>query len=203
MCLNATSAAGPLLKACEELAYSLTLTLGVEVPLFYGAAPAGSSSSGGGGGGGVLAVVSTGGPGSEQSLRLDASPLGDEAYIIEFGGPACALLVGGAPSAVGAAGSDDDCLGLSSPTGRGVLFGAYRLLSAIRRGAAEDAGALASSDGPRSPLRIWQLWDNLDGTIERGWGRHATWQQHRGAGACAGGAHFCGPCNSLPGGVHH
>ena len=35
---------------------------------------------------------------------------------------------------------------------------------------ASPASALALSDAPKAALRSWQLWDNLDGTIERGYG---------------------------------
>ena len=31
-------------------------------------------------------------------------------------------------------------------------------------------GSLAITDAPESPVRMWQMWDNLAGTIERGYG---------------------------------
>ena len=60
------------------------------------------------------------------------------------------------------------CTTLSSPTGRGALYGAFRLLMLLQRGV-ETLPTLIE-DTPRSRLRIWQGWDNVDGTIERGYG---------------------------------
>ncbi len=50
---------------------------------------------------------------------------------------------------------------IGSPTARGVLYGAFAL---IRHGFAE------STSNPAVPIRWVNQWDNLDGTIERGYG---------------------------------
>lgn len=47
----------------------------------------------------------------------------------------------------------------------GLLYGAYRLMMALRCG--ENPDGLA--DSPRYPLRMLNCWDNLDGDIERGY----------------------------------
>ncbi len=50
---------------------------------------------------------------------------------------------------------------------RGVLYGAFHLLSGMARG--EDFAALAGSESPSAPIRWVNQWDNLNGTIERGY----------------------------------
>ena len=49
---------------------------------------------------------------------------------------------------------------------RGILYGAFHVLSGIARG--ESFAALAGSESPAAPLRWVNQWDNLNGTIERG-----------------------------------
>ena len=64
-------------------------------------------------------------------------------------------------------------LNIKSNTGRGALYGAFHLINMIQR----DASTLPSSvtkinvkKEPKSRIRIWELWDNMDGTVERGYG---------------------------------
>jgi alpha-glucuronidase len=59
------------------------------------------------------------------------------------------------------------CLVIKSATDRGVLYGVFALLSAIARG--ESLGSLNRAQEPSAPLRWIDQWDNLDGTIERGY----------------------------------
>lgn len=47
----------------------------------------------------------------------------------------------------------------------GLLYGAYRLITALRCGEEPDG----LSDSPCYPLRMINCWDNLDGSIERGY----------------------------------
>src|SRR5215471_5222860 len=61
-----------------------------------------------------------------------------------------------------------DCLLIASPTERGVLYGAFALLSKIARG--DNVAALSEVQQPAIPLRWVNQWDNLDGRIERGYG---------------------------------
>jgi len=49
----------------------------------------------------------------------------------------------------------------------GILYGVFRFLSLLAQGKA--TGALDIKEEPASPLRIINHWDNLDGTIERGY----------------------------------
>ncbi|MDR0457044.1 MAG: alpha-glucuronidase [Treponema sp.] len=49
----------------------------------------------------------------------------------------------------------------------GLLYGVFRFLSLLAQGKAEDNIDL--QEEPASPLRIINHWDNLDGTVERGY----------------------------------
>lgn len=62
---------------------------------------------------------------------------------------------------------------ITSPTDRGLLYGAYHLL----RLQAEETtgGALSVSEEPAFELRILNHWDNLDGTVERGYAGRSLW----------------------------
>ncbi len=51
---------------------------------------------------------------------------------------------------------------------RGVLYGAFALLSKIARG--ESLPGLKEEQNPSAPIRWVNQWDNLDGRIERGYG---------------------------------
>ena len=64
----------------------------------------------------------------------------------------------------------DNATTISAPSAHGALHGAWHLLRLVQR---EDAtllapGAVAAS-APAAPLRVWDLWDNLDGSVERGY----------------------------------
>jgi alpha-glucuronidase len=61
---------------------------------------------------------------------------------------------------------------------RGVLYGAFALLRKIAMG--ESIGELDEQTSPHAPVRWVNHWDNLDGSIERGYGgRSIFWEnQH-------------------------
>ena len=61
-----------------------------------------------------------------------------------------------------------ECLVITATTDRGVLYGMFALLSKIARGA--PVAALDEIEQPHAPLRWVNQWDNLDGSIERGYG---------------------------------
>lgn len=77
--------------------------------------------------------------------------LGDEGFFIRTDEQ------DGAPRTVIAANSD-----------RGILYGAFALLRQLQTGTPLDEIALRES--PAIPLRMMNHWDNLDGSIERGYG---------------------------------
>ena len=60
-----------------------------------------------------------------------------------------------------------DCLLVTSPTERGVLYGVFALLRKIARG--EKLDSLNEVQQPHVLLRWVDQWDNLDGSIERGY----------------------------------
>ena len=51
---------------------------------------------------------------------------------------------------------------------RGILYGAFHLLLGMARG--ENFAAMQGPDSPAAPIRWTDEWDNLNGTIERGYG---------------------------------
>ena len=60
-----------------------------------------------------------------------------------------------------------DYLIITAKTDRGVLYGTFALLSKIARN--ESIAALNEVQQPSAPLRWVDEWDNLDGSIERGY----------------------------------
>ena len=67
---------------------------------------------------------------------------------------------------------------VASASSRGVLYGAFALLRALALG--ESIAALNVSESPYAPVRWANEWDNLDGTIERGYGgRSIFWENDR------------------------
>ena len=60
-----------------------------------------------------------------------------------------------------------DCLVVAGGSERGVLYGVFALLSKIARG--ENVASLDEVQQPYAPIRLANQWDNLDGSIERGY----------------------------------
>jgi alpha-glucuronidase len=64
---------------------------------------------------------------------------------------------------------------IAAPSDRGVLYGAFALLRTI--GLEASIADLNVRDKPYAPIRLLNHWDNLDGTIERGYaGRSIFWE---------------------------
>jgi alpha-glucuronidase len=59
------------------------------------------------------------------------------------------------------------CLIIAAPDERGVLYGAFSLLSKIAR--AQDIAEINEVQQPSASIRWVDQWDNLNGTIERGY----------------------------------
>ena len=59
------------------------------------------------------------------------------------------------------------CYIITSPNGRGVLFGVFAFLSKIAR--SENFDSFTEVQIPSNSIRMVDQWDNLDGTIERGY----------------------------------
>lgn len=60
---------------------------------------------------------------------------------------------------------------------RGVLYGAFALLRHLQRG--QPLEGLRLVDNPRYALRLLNHWDNLDGTVERGYAGGSIWNWHQ------------------------
>lgn len=56
----------------------------------------------------------------------------------------------------------------------GLLYGVYHLLRLIQTSSYNDS--LAISEQPRYDIRILNHWDNLNGTVERGYAGYSIWQ---------------------------
>lgn len=63
---------------------------------------------------------------------------------------------------------------IRSTTPVGVLYGVYDLLRRKQMG--ESLKALSIEEEPTYDLRMLNHWDNLDGTIERGYAGHSLWK---------------------------
>ncbi len=63
---------------------------------------------------------------------------------------------------------------LSSAGEKGILYGVYHLLR--RQALRENCTDFLVEQSPDFDLRILNHWDNLDGTIERGYAGHSLWQ---------------------------
>jgi len=59
------------------------------------------------------------------------------------------------------------CIIITAPNERGVLYGVFAFLSKIAR--YESVNSLADLQVPANTIRMIDQWDNLDGTIERGY----------------------------------
>jgi alpha-glucuronidase len=60
-----------------------------------------------------------------------------------------------------------DCLIVAGGSERGVLYGVFAVLSKIARG--ESFASLDEIQQPKAPIRWANQWDNLDGSVERGY----------------------------------
>jgi alpha-glucuronidase len=63
---------------------------------------------------------------------------------------------------------DTRCLVIASPDDRGVLYGVFAFLGKVAR--EQDVAQLNEVQQPSAPVRWVDQWDNLNGTIERGYG---------------------------------
>lgn len=69
---------------------------------------------------------------------------------------------------------DDKEITITSSGEHGLLYGVYHLLRLQSTGT--DTSKLNLSEKPAYHLRLLNHWDNLDGTIERGYAGHSLWQ---------------------------
>ena len=148
----------PLTKACRELSSALTKIFDKEIPQV--AVPVAGS---------VAVSLADGAKDHRKEFLLlnMSSDTSQESYRIQW--TACGGNVEQVP-----------CLRLTSPTGRGALYGAFGLISRLQRNKILNIKTVDIVDaGPRSKVRVWQLWDNMDGTVERGYGGRSVfhWEE--------------------------
>ncbi|RQO74441.1 alpha-glucuronidase [Pedobacter sp. KBW06] len=94
-------------------------------------------------------------------LRLaELSRVGNEGYLIK------SIRING-----------KSCLVIAANTDIGVLYGSYRLLSLIQTG--QSIQNISIVDHPKIQLRVLNHWDNLNGTIERGYAGYSLWDWQR------------------------
>lgn len=60
---------------------------------------------------------------------------------------------------------------------KGVLYGAFRLLQLLQQH--EPLDGLHLLDNPKMKVRVLNHWDNLDGTVERGYAGFSIWNWHQ------------------------
>jgi len=90
------------------------------------------------------------------ALRLPTAGLGTEGYLVR------AATVAGRPSLLVTGNSD-----------AGVLYGAFAAIRAQKTGG--DLAKLDLTSTPKVKLRVLNHWDNLDGSVERGYAGQSLW----------------------------
>ncbi len=109
--------------------------------------------------GGVLIGTPAGSP-AIAALNLPLQGLGDEGYLIR------SAVAGGHPVTVIAANTD-----------QGVLYGAFAFLRLVQTRQPIEGLDLASA--PKVKVRLLDHWDNLDGSVERGYAGGSIWDWRR------------------------
>lgn len=144
----AETADARLAAAVAELGAAIRGLLGTEPPVAQRLAGPGS----------VVLATPAADPGEVIPLVAgDLARLGPEGYAIRHGG------VRGVPAIV-----------VAANTGVGVLYGVFALIAAIQTGRALDGFEMQSA--PRIAHRMLDHWDNLDGSIERGYAGKSLWE---------------------------
>lgn len=158
VCSNRT-AAEPLAWACQELADGLSGMLGAHVSIV------GTSATMDGA---ISVAVEDGGNVSHAAWPPTPS---SEAFIVQPG--QCGKY---------------SCITIVGKSGPATVYGAFRLLQMVRRElplhtldnldtaaassrtrSTRSVASLPVSDEPQTPLRMWDLWDNRDRSVERGY----------------------------------
>ena len=108
---------------------------------------------------GAVLLVLSGSP-QAQALHVKTNPLGNEGFVIK------SARLGKRSFTV-----------IAANRGRGLLYGAFALLRRIQMHLPLDR--LNVSDRPQLDLRMLDHWDNLDGSIERGYAGSSIWDWRR------------------------
>jgi alpha-glucuronidase len=97
---------------------------------------------------------------AESNLQEELDKVGDEGYVI-----------------VRTPVHDKDCILIAANTDIGVLYGAFRFLQHLQTH--QSLHDLRIASAPKTRHRILNHWDNLDGTIERGYAGFSLWDWHK------------------------
>ena len=144
-----TAGSSASLQAAQaELVKGLSGLLGTTIPVVSAPTAAGAV---------VLGTPTSSTIVSGLALGSSLTAVGNEGYLVQ------ATTVGGKAAVVVAGNSD-----------LGVLHGAFALLRQLQ--CHRPLAGLALSESPKIQRRILDHWDNLDGTIERGYAGKSLWQ---------------------------
>ncbi|MFW5754066.1 MAG: alpha-glucuronidase family glycosyl hydrolase [Marinilabiliaceae bacterium] len=91
-----------------------------------------------------------------ESLAADLESCGDEGYVIRT-----------------LNNEDRNQIVITGNTEAGVLYGTFAFIRLMQTGASPDDINIVES--PKYDLRLLNHWDNLDGTVERGYAGHSIW----------------------------
>ena len=112
-------------------------------------------------GGASAIVLGDAGAASAALAAAAADELGEEGYLIQSGGEGSGRYIV-----------------LKGGSGRGLLYAVYHFLRLMGTGA--ELAALSLRELPRNPLRMIDQWDNMDGSVERGYsGRSIFYHDNR------------------------
>eukprot|EP00040_Diaphanoeca_grandis_P025746 m.143102 g.143102 ORF g.143102 m.143102 type:complete len:825 (-) comp30289_c0_seq1:330-2804(-) len=124
--------------------------------------------------GASLPVVS-GTPTMDDALVLDSTA--DTSTNLTNVWPPNPKIEGFEISSGGSACGTHTCTRISSSSVPGALRGVLRLLLLVRREVECGASSgYTEASKPGAPLRIWDLWDNRDGSVERGYGGKSVFE---------------------------
>jgi len=93
---------------------------------------------------------------SSADVQTELAQVGDEGYVIV---------------------SNPDRIIISANTDKGILYGVFAFLRLLQTHQSLDDLHIVST--PKIKLRMLNHWDNLDGTIERGYAGNSLWDWHK------------------------
>lgn len=128
----------------------------------------------------IILVLACAACGTRRDAAAPSTPAEMAAAVLDGSYPGRYRLVCAADTAVTADDGfrirvqrDGDAV-VTAPAGRGLLYGAYALLRMHAQGA--DTVGADVAENPVFGLRMLNHWDNLDGTVERGYAGRSIWQ---------------------------
>ncbi len=129
-------------------------------------------SGSGVGGRTVTVTVTTSGASSSSSSFSAPLPPANWPPQPSLEGYSISILPDGLSSSSSSSSSSSTTTAITSPSPQGALHGVWRLLHLVQLQSAAlllPPNSTVEASAPSAPLRIWDLWDNLDGSIERGY----------------------------------